>query len=175
MSKLCAIIWLLFLPAIGAKSLIIQTGECNFSRKYYENFTLSIVNNSVSMDMITIRKLQRGIKVFIDFEISLGNSKNYQRVFAHIIDVCGIVSSVRNNIFKSWFESMLQHGNFMYNCPVTEGHYFLHDWKLDSRLVPHYLNVGDYRIKSHFFYGKQKSKHEDFVLDIIVYAQLKPS
>ncbi|XP_068148990.1 uncharacterized protein [Drosophila tropicalis] len=169
------IILSLFVAYTQANNVLFQTGECNFSRKYFNNFTLTIKNNTVSMDMITIRPFTRGFRALIDFQISLGNSKNYQRVFAHILDVCSIVSSVRSNIFKSWFESMLQHGNFMYNCPVTGGHYFLHNWKLDSRLVPHYMYAGDYRVKAHFFYGKHKTKQEDFVLDIIFYAQLKPS
>lgn len=68
---------------------------------------------------------------------------------------------------------MLRHGNFMYNCPVPKGHYFLQGWKMDSTQVPHYMLPGNYCVSAHFFYGKLKSKQEDFVLDLNVYAALK--
>lgn len=127
------------------------------------------------MDMINAKAIHRGLKVLIDVQISLDMGKSYQRLFAHILDTCAVVSSVKTNLFKSWFDSMLKHGNFMYNCPVPEGHYFLRDWKLDSHLIPHYMLPGDYLVTAHFFYGKLKSKQEDFVLDLDVYALLRAS
>lgn len=122
--------------------------------------------------MLTKRPISQGYKVRLDFSISLGKTKNYQSVFSHIIDLCGVVSSIKSNIFKTWFNSMVQYGNFMYNCPVPEGHFYLKNWKLDSKLVPQYLYAGDYRVTSHFFFGKLKTKTEDFVLDMIVFAKL---
>ncbi|KAH8419604.1 hypothetical protein KR222_008426, partial [Zaprionus bogoriensis] len=151
-------------------SVIFQSGECKFSSKYFDNFTLSLVNNSLNLEMILIRPLTRGFKVHVDFSLSLGKAKNYQRVFSHIMDTCGVVSAVKKNIFKNWYQSMLKHGNFMYNCPVTVGKYFLHNWKLDPKLVPQYLYSGDYRVTGHFFYGKFNTKQEDFVLDITIFA-----
>ncbi|KAI8037767.1 hypothetical protein M5D96_009267 [Drosophila gunungcola] len=125
------------------------------------------------MDMVTSKTIHRGLKVLIDTQISLDKGRSYQRIIAHILDTCGVVSSVRTSTFKSWFDSMLRHGNFMVNCPVPAGHYFLNGWKLDSQSVPHYLLPGDYRVSAHFFYGKHKSKREDFVLELVVYALLQ--
>ncbi|XP_017084231.1 uncharacterized protein LOC108116725 [Drosophila eugracilis] len=150
-----------------------STGKCKFSRNHFENFTLEIKNNTLFMDMITSKTIHRGLKVLIDTQITLDKGRSYQRLFAHILDTCSVISPVRGNLFKSWFDSMLKHGNFMVNCPVPAGNYFLRDWKLDSQLVPHYLLPGDYCISAHFFYGKLKSKQEDFFLDIEVYALLK--
>ncbi|KAH8419566.1 hypothetical protein KR222_006572, partial [Zaprionus bogoriensis] len=154
-------------------SVVFQTGESKYSRKYYDNFSMSIINNTLNLDMIIKEPLAQGFKVRLDFSISLGRAKNYQSVFSHIIDLCGVVSAVKSNIFKTWYKSMLDHGNFMNNCPVSEGHYFLHNWKLDPQLVPQYLFAGDYRVSSYFFFGKLKSKQEEFVLDMIVFALLK--
>ncbi|XP_030385962.1 uncharacterized protein LOC115632845 [Scaptodrosophila lebanonensis] len=156
-------------------SVSFLTGESTYNKKFFDNFTLSIVNNTLCLDLDIIKPLSRGFRAHIEFQLSLGRSKKYQRVFAHVLDVCEVVTTIKNNIFKSWFQSMLQHGNFMYNCPVAKGHYFLHNWRLESRLVPTYLYAGDYRVKAHFFYGKHRSKLEDFIVDLIVYAQLKPS
>ncbi|KAH8286399.1 hypothetical protein KR054_008422, partial [Drosophila jambulina] len=150
-------------------------GQSRFSTTHFENFTLDIINNTLYMDMTTAKTVHRGLKVLIDVQLRLDKGKSYQRLFAHIVDTCAVVSSVRTNLFKSWFESMLKHGNFMYNCPVPAGHYFLHDWKLDSQLVPQYMLPGDYCVTAHFFYGKHKSKQEDVVLDLDVYALLRAS
>ncbi|XP_039230151.1 uncharacterized protein LOC120320448 isoform X2 [Drosophila yakuba] len=168
--KVCSIVSLIFaheLEIAGA------TGKCKFSPTYFQNFTLEIRNNTLYMDMTTSKPIHRGLKVFLNTQISLDKGRSYQRLFAHILDTCGVVSSVRGNLFKSWFDSMLKHGNFMVNCPVPAGHYFLRDWKLDSQLVPHYLLPGDYCITAHFFFGKHKSKQEDFFLDLEVFALLK--
>ncbi|XP_064545040.1 uncharacterized protein LOC135433039 [Drosophila montana] len=144
-----------------------------YNPNYFENFTMNIINNTLNLDMMIKKPLTRGFKSHVDFSISLGKAKHYQRVFAHVLDTCGIVSALQNNIFKTWFKSMLNHGNFMLNCPVPEGHYFLRNWKLDSQLVPQYLYAGDYRVSSHFFFGKLKTKQEEFVLDMTIFAILK--
>lgn len=158
---------------IVKSSVLIQNGQYKYSPNYFENFTLSIINNTINLDMIMKKPLNRGFKSLVDFSISLGKAKHYQRVFAHVLDTCGIVSALQNNIFKTWFKSMLNHGNFMLNCPVPEGHYFLRNWKLDSQLVPQYLYAGDYRVSTHFFFGKLKTKQEEFVLDMTIFAILK--
>ncbi|XP_062136659.1 uncharacterized protein LOC133845976 [Drosophila sulfurigaster albostrigata] len=171
--EIAALLCISNLALTEASSLLIQSGESKFSPKYFQNFTIDIINNTLNLEMTTIKPFTRGFKVHLDFSISLGKTKHYQSVFSHIIDTCGVVSAVKNNIFKSWFQSMLEHGNFMYNCPVVVGQYFLRNWKLDGELVPHYLYAGDYRVKGHFFFGKLKSKHEDFVLDLTIFALLK--
>ncbi|XP_034122885.1 uncharacterized protein LOC117580438 [Drosophila guanche] len=157
---------------VSQSSFIFQTGKCRFNEKYFDNFTMTIVNNTLDLDMVTPRTIPRGLKVLIDVQISLDMGKSYQRLFAHILDTCNVVSSVKTSIFKSWFESMRKHGNFMANCPVPEGQYFLRNWKLDSQLVPNYLMPGDYRVLVHFFYGKQKTNHEEFALDMDIYAMV---
>lgn len=77
-----------------------------------------------------------------------------------------MVISLKDTIFKKWFRSFLKYGNFMQNCPVYKGHYYLRGWELDPDLIPSYLYAGDYRIKGYGFYGKFKGKDEDFVVAI---------
>ncbi|EDW19668.2 uncharacterized protein Dmoj_GI13911 [Drosophila mojavensis] len=159
----------------GWKIVIIQAGESKYSHNYFENFNMSIINNTLNLDMMIRKPLTHGLKMRVDFSISLGKSKHYQSVFANIVDVCGVVSAIHNNIFKTWFQSMLEHGNFMYNCPVTEGHYFLRNWRMEAHMVPQYLYAGDYRVNCHMFFGKLKTKHEDFVVEMKIFALLKSS
>lgn len=54
----------------------------------------------------------------------------------------------------------------MQNCPVFAGHYYLRGWKLDTNLIPSYLYAGDYRIKGYGYYGKHRSKNEEFVVAV---------
>lgn len=154
-------------------SVTIHSGGCKYNPKYFDNFTMSIVNNTINLDMITKKTFDRGYNVHVDFAIRLSRTKQYQRVFAHTMDTCGVVSTIKRNIFKAWFQSMWDRSNFVHSCPVTKGHYFLHNWKVDPQLVPQYLSAGDYRITCHFFYGKLKSKQEEFVIDLTTYAILK--
>ena len=51
----------------------------------------------------------------------------------------------------------------MQNCPITEGHYYLNSWRIEAQLMPIYLHPGDYLIKGYGFFGKYRSKREEFV------------
>ncbi|XP_062127362.1 uncharacterized protein LOC133839801 [Drosophila sulfurigaster albostrigata] len=145
-------------PVAKASSFVMQSGECKYNPKFFDNFTIAITNNTLNLDMITKRRLTRGFKVQFDFALSLGKSKNYQSVFTHTMDTCEAVAAVKSNIFKAWFQSMQEHGNFMYNCPVEEGRYFVHNWQIESQLVPQFLHRGNYRVTGHFFFGNLKPR-----------------
>ncbi|XP_017954937.1 uncharacterized protein LOC108650332 [Drosophila navojoa] len=157
----------------GGSTVLFQSGECKFNPKFFDNFTIRTVNNTVNLEMVTKRSFDRGFNVHVDFSIKMSKADRYQRVFAHTMDACAVTMALKKNIFKAWFQSMLAHGNFIYHCPVPPDHYYLRNWKVDPKLVPQYLNAGSYRVTGHFFYGKLKSKYEDPVLDIIVYTLLK--
>lgn len=49
----------------------------------------------------------------------------------------------------------------------------MNDWKLDPQLVAHYLYADDYSVTYNSYFGKLKSKTEDFVLDIIISTKTK--
>lgn len=116
--------------------------------------------------MTSIRILQTGYRGHVDFQIRLDGSKVYQTLFSYTMDICNMVLSIKDSIFKKWFRSLLKYGNFMQNCPVYSGYYYLRGWKLDGELMPMFLYAGDYRIKGYGFYGKYQSKNEDFVVAI---------
>ncbi|KAH8261060.1 hypothetical protein KR044_002810, partial [Drosophila immigrans] len=148
----------------------VEFTNCNytFSQTYFETFSVSIVNNSVSMDMVLLKPILRGFKVHIDYQLRMANAKNYQSIFSRHVDVCGMVSAVKDGLLKSWFKSMSKYGNFMANCPVEVGHYYLRDWRMGSSMMHKFLYPGDYRSQINFFYGKYHTKTEDRVLSILV-------
>lgn len=139
-----------------------------FNTKYFKNFTVSIANKTLNMDMELARPIQRGFKAHVDYQLRVANAKNFQTIFSHHFDVCAIVSNVKDGLLKSWFKSMLEYSNFMHNCPVEVGYYYLHNWKLGSTMTHQFLYPGEYRGQLYLFYGKYKTKTEDRVITLII-------
>lgn len=59
------------------------------------------------MDMTSIRILQTGYWGHVDFQIRLDGSKVYQTLFSYTMDICNMVLSIKDSIFKKWFRSLL--------------------------------------------------------------------
>ncbi|XP_019894624.2 uncharacterized protein LOC109613897 [Musca domestica] len=161
----------LFAIDVDATTSIAFFGSrVRFNPKYFSNFTLSIENSTINADMMLIKPLRQGFKTNAEVQLRLNNSRKHQKLFSYALNVCELVVSLRNSIFKRWFESLLKNGNFMQNCPVSVGHYYVHDWRPDASLIPSYLFAGDYRIKGYCFFGNYKKKNMEFVIDIEVDA-----
>ncbi|XP_061401958.1 uncharacterized protein LOC133337767 [Musca vetustissima] len=173
MIRLVISIYLLLLilqQIYGSPKLTFRGGSCRFSPNYFSNFTFSTANSSINADMQLIKPLRQGLKANLEIQLRLTNSKMHQKLFSYILNICDLVVSFRSTIFKKWFESLLAYGNFMPNCPVAAGRYYVKGWKPDSKLIPSYLYPGDYRLKGYVFYGRYQGKKEDFVVDIEVDA-----
>ncbi|XP_017042180.1 uncharacterized protein LOC108088743 [Drosophila ficusphila] len=153
---------------VVGRSVQFLTGNCTFNPKYFKNFSLTIVDNMMNMDMYLNRPIQRGFKTKFDIQLRLANAKNFQSIFSQKSDVCAITSSVKNSLFKSWFKDMSKNSNFMYNCPVEVGHYYMHNWRMGSSMTHKFLIPGEYRGKLLFFYGKLGSKSFDEALSLTI-------
>ncbi|XP_002028415.2 uncharacterized protein LOC6603437 [Drosophila persimilis] len=156
----------------GERSVEFLAGNCSYNPKYFKNFSLTISRNMMNMDMDLNRPILRGFRVHIDIQLRLANAKNFQSVFSQVNDVCAVTSTVKNSLFKSWFKDMTKHGNFMYNCPVQMGHYYMHDWRMGSAMTHRFLIPGEYRGKLGFFYGKYKTRSYDETLTLMIDAIL---
>ncbi|KAH8272985.1 hypothetical protein KR026_003318, partial [Drosophila bipectinata] len=148
------------------------SSNCTFNEKYFKNFSITIVENLMNMDMYLNRPIQRGFKCKMDIQLRLANAKHFQSVFNQKSDVCALTSSVKNSMIKSWFKDMTKHSNFMYNCPVEVGHYYLHNWKMGSSMIHKFLIPGSYRGDIHFFYGKYGTKTHEETLSVTIDALL---
>ncbi|XP_034122880.1 uncharacterized protein LOC117580434 [Drosophila guanche] len=152
----------------GERSVEFLASNCTYNEKYFRNFSLTISKNMMNMEMDLSRPIVRGFKVHFDIQLRLANAKNFQSVFSQVNDVCAATSTVKNSLFKSWFKDMTKHGNFMYNCPVQVGHYYMHNWRMGSTMTHRFLIPGEYRGKVEFFYGKYKTKTYEETLTLII-------
>ncbi|KAH8419567.1 hypothetical protein KR222_006597, partial [Zaprionus bogoriensis] len=147
--------------------------NCTFSPKQFKNFSVSYTKHTISLDMELQRPITRGFKSFLEYQLKMANAKTYQTIFTRVFDVCAAVTSLQDGLLKSWFKSMTEYGNFMQNCPVEVGTYYLHDWKFGTGMAHHFLHAGEYRSQMHFFYGKFRTKTEERVLSIILNTLLR--
>ncbi|EDV97197.1 GH16708 [Drosophila grimshawi] len=67
---------------------------------------------------------------------------------------------------------MLKHGNFATSCPIQRGYYYLHNWGLDTSLVPSFLYMGDYQLGLRLYYGKYKKNDYAPILECIMQTLL---
>ncbi|XP_034475901.1 uncharacterized protein LOC117782913 [Drosophila innubila] len=155
-------------PSHGERRVEFVNTNYTFSPIYFKNFSVSIVNKTVDMDMELLKPITRGFKVHIDYQLRMANAKSYQSIFSRHVDVCAMVGTVKDGLLKSWFKSMTKYSNFMHNCPVEVGHYYMHNWKMGSSMTHQFLHPGEYRSRVNFFYGKYQTKTEDRVLSIIM-------
>ncbi|KAH8380407.1 hypothetical protein KR009_010515, partial [Drosophila setifemur] len=144
------------------------TGNCTFNPKYFKNFSLTIEENMMNMDMVLNKPIHRGFKSEVDVQLRLANAKNFQSVFNQKNDVCAITSGMKNSLFKTWFKDMSKQSNFMYNCPVEVGHYYMRNWRMGSSMTHKFLIPGSYRGKVTFFYGKYNTKSYDEALSLTI-------
>ncbi|XP_068148987.1 uncharacterized protein [Drosophila tropicalis] len=172
MLKFICLLLILCHCTLAERKVTFLSTNVVFNPKYFKNYTLFIINNTMNMDMYLNRQIQRGFKAHIDYQLRLANAKNFQTVFSHNTDVCAIVTSVRDSLFKSWFLDMSKHGNFMYSCPVEIGHYYMRNWRMGGSMTHRFLMPGEYRGKAFFFYGKYKAKSYDECLVMTIDAIL---
>ncbi|KAH8380408.1 hypothetical protein KR009_010517, partial [Drosophila setifemur] len=137
-------------------------GESKFNRKYFENFTFSITNDQVFLDMYLRKPLLRGWRARLDFQLRVGNSKSFQSLFSTNVDVCNIVNAGKMNLFKKWYKNLLKYGNFLRQCPLNVSH--LKGWQFGEGLVPPFIAGGSYRLETYNFYGHYRGKDEDFIM-----------
>ncbi|XP_022219720.2 uncharacterized protein LOC111072282 [Drosophila obscura] len=158
----------------GVRSLRVEFVASNFTYnpKYFRNYSLTITKNMMNMDMDLNRPITRGFKAHLDIQLRLANAKNFQSVFKQVTDVCAATSTMKNSLFKSWFKDMTKHGNFMYNCPVQLGRYYMHNWRMGSSMTHRFLIPGEYRANVEFFYGKYKTKSYEETITLMIDAIL---
>ncbi|XP_030385959.1 uncharacterized protein LOC115632842 [Scaptodrosophila lebanonensis] len=152
------------------RHVVFKSINATFSPKHFHNFSITIKNNTVNMDMYIIRPLRRGYMAHLEYQMRLANAKLFQTIFSNKFDICNTVGSLKESIIKYWFKTMLKNGNFMQNCPVEVGHYYLHNWQM--AVTHRFLQPAEYRCIARTYYGKYKSKTEDHVITFQIEAEL---
>ncbi|XP_017860813.1 PREDICTED: uncharacterized protein LOC108612442 [Drosophila arizonae] len=155
-------------PSQAERRVEFVSSNSTYNPKYFKSFSICVSNRTLNMTMELLQPIQRGFKAHIDYQLRMPNARMFQTIFSHHVDVCATVNSVKGGIFKSWFKSMTEKSNFMLNCPVQVGTYYLRDWEMGSSLTHQFLHPGEYRGKVYLFYGKYKTKTEIRVLAITI-------
>ncbi|XP_069967480.1 uncharacterized protein [Bactrocera oleae] len=152
--------------------LSFKSAHSRFNMRYFANFTVNIINDTVYNDCQLIERLDPGVRCHLEFQLRIANSKVYQSLIDFDIDVCGTIIALKDHLLKSWYRSLLKFGNFMENCPFHPDHYYLKGWKLEPALFPKYLYPGDYKIIAYIYNGQYKKKNMDFVLELQLEASV---
>ncbi|XP_037806898.1 uncharacterized protein LOC119600599 [Lucilia sericata] len=143
--------------------------QLKYNTKYFSNATAFIDQGTLNVDMTTIRILHYGLRINIETQHRIDNSKKYQTLFYQDFEMCKVLNEVfRENLIRIWFRNILKYGNLMENCPVPIGRYYVRNMRLETNGIPAYLRPGDYRMNVNYYYGKRKTKKEDMVFLLVV-------
>lgn len=151
--------------SLQKRSITMTVGETRYNREYFDNITYNIVKGRVFVEMILKKPLLKGWQARLDFQMRASSSKSYQSIFSTTVDVCNIVNAYKNNLFKKWYNNLLKYGNFLRQCPLTSGQYYIRNWQFDNSLVPPFLTSGSYRLEAYNFYGRFKKADEVFLMN----------
>lgn len=148
-----------------------QCGDYN--RSYLSNMTLSIKNARVNLEAYLIRGLFPGVTMDIEFLINMQNSIKYQRIFQYSLDMCNMLAQRRNNMFKKWFSTFFNSGNFKKYCPVEPKFYYLKDYNYNTLFIPKFLYANKYRVKFDMTQLRNSDRIRDFVLGCAFEVEIK--
>ncbi|XP_037941296.1 uncharacterized protein LOC119674240 [Teleopsis dalmanni] len=147
--------------------------EVTGDSSYISNVTYWIDNGTANADMYVKRTLNYGLRVFVDLQMKLADSKKYQSLFSYDVDVCKLLNEFfRESLLRSWYRNLLKYSNFMENCPIMEGFYYIRKLALEPNSIPPYLRSGDYRLCCTAYYGKRNSKKQRSVSNLTAYMQI---
>ncbi|XP_017019326.1 uncharacterized protein [Drosophila kikkawai] len=83
--QLCLAMFIVFVKA--ERSIKFIAGESRFKREYFKNFTFTIRDDQIFLDMYLRKPLVKGWRARLDFRLHVGNSKTFQSLFSTNIDV----------------------------------------------------------------------------------------
>ncbi|EDW40071.1 GL18087 [Drosophila persimilis] len=147
--------------------------HCEQNPKYFRTLNVTIANNTIMADIYLAQGLKAGFRGHIDLQLRLTNAKKFQSLVQTDTDYCELLSSLKESLFRRWIHSVAKNSNFMENCPIPAGPYYLKGYQVDMSLVPSYLLNGDYRLRALVYYGKYRSKGRLFLLECTVEASMK--
>ncbi|XP_016971212.1 uncharacterized protein LOC108038861 [Drosophila rhopaloa] len=153
-------------------SVSLSRVHCDKNPKFFSTLNVTAVNSTITADIELLQALKAGFRGHVDVQLRLSNAKNFQSLVQSDTDYCELLSTLKDSLFRRWVKSVTKNSNFMENCPVPAGHYYLKAWHVDMGLVPSYLLSGDYRLRAFVYYGKYRTKKQLFLVQCIVEASM---
>ncbi|XP_022219716.1 uncharacterized protein LOC111072279 [Drosophila obscura] len=149
-------------------------GACSdFNRSYIANVSVVEKNSRIYFNTFLLRTLDTGVTMDLGFLISLQKSMDYHSIFQYSLNMCSILSLKKISMFKRWFSTFFEAGNFPRYCPVHPDHYYLQDYNYNTLLIPTFLYAGHYKVTFNMTQYKDKRKTRDFVIACAFYVEIK--
>ncbi|KAH8335089.1 hypothetical protein KR074_006352 [Drosophila pseudoananassae] len=149
-------------------TIIMQHSECgNYNRSYLSNVTMLVKNSRMFLEFYLIKDLVPGVMMEMEFLIRMQNSMKYQKIFQYSLDMCNMLALKRNNMFKRWFATFFNSGNFKKKCPVEPNCYYLRNYNYNTLYIPKFLYAGKYQVKF------TMNQFKDYVLDCSFEVEIK--
>ncbi|XP_034655652.1 uncharacterized protein LOC117893224 [Drosophila subobscura] len=163
----------LALPMAQPSSVSLSRLQCEKNPKYFRTLNVTFANNTITADIYLEQGLKTGFRGHIDVQLRLTNAKKFQSLVQTDTDYCELLSSLKESLFRRWIKSLAKNSNFMENCPIPPGPYYLKGYHVDMGLVPSYLLNGDYRLRALVYYGKYHTKSRIFLIQCTVEASMQ--
>ncbi|XP_016997637.2 uncharacterized protein [Drosophila takahashii] len=162
------------MPTTVMDKVLMLESQCgNFNRSYIANLTLLLKNSRVNLEFYLLKSLISGVTMDIEFMISMKNSKKYQKIFQYTLDMCNLLAQRRNNMFKRWFATFFEAGNFKKYCPVEPNLYYLRNYNYDTLFIPKFLYAGKYRVKFDMNQLRNNDRIKDFIVGCAFEIEIK--
>ncbi|BFF96834.1 uncharacterized protein DMAD_05382 [Drosophila madeirensis] len=155
------------------KIKMIDSVCSDFNRSYLSNVSLVVKNSRVYFDTFLLRTLDKGITMDLGFFISLQKSREYKRIFQYSLDMCSILALKKSSMFKRWFSTLFEAGNFPRYCPVQPSQYYLKDYNYNTLFLPTFLYAGQYKVTFNMTQYQDKRKTRDFVIACAFFVEIK--
>lgn len=127
----------------------------------------------MGLDMYLTSPLHVGMRINMTFLVRKHKTITYRRFYQYSLDVCSMLGSQKNNIFKRWFSKFFTFGNFKTQCPVPPGHYYVRNFNINQLEIPSFLFSGFYRILFKITQSEESERRIDFVIECAGEVEIK--
>lgn len=154
--------------------MILGPASCDeYNPSYFKNISLNLLRSGMNLEMNLTSPLHVGMRMNMTFLVRRHKTAFYRRFYQYNLDVCTMVGSRKNNIFKRWFFKFFTFGNFQTQCPVPPGHYYIRNFNVNQLEIPSFLYSGFYRILFKITQSKENGRRIDFVLECAGDVEIK--
>ncbi|EDW19678.2 uncharacterized protein Dmoj_GI11392 [Drosophila mojavensis] len=120
-------------------------------------------DTKLNADIDLIKQLQSGLRLSMDFSTRRIRSSSFTHFYEYSLDLCNMLSTQKNNIFKRWFSTFYNYGNFKRACPVPPNYYYLKNYRISELEVPPFLFAGLFRLEFQMIQSTAQSKKKDHI------------
>lgn len=154
--------------------LVLKSPICDdFNPIYLRNLSVRLYGNKLDVDVDLVRAIQSGVRLQMDFSTRRLQSTSFTHFYQYSLDICSMLSTGKNNIFKRWFSTFFAYGNFQRSCPVPPKYYYMRNYKIYELDLPPFLTAGIFRLELKMIQSNGKSKTKDFVFHCEVEVEIK--